>query len=223
MPLVTQITNPNRNMQTRLAQDASRDRDEVEDAIRKVISQSRFDNVPAVETILAPHEPRRKRWFRFRNGNPDRTRVAFPPSPVLAFLHSRLKRYRPRWSHNLALLLLAGLIYNPWGVLFSLALLSAILLSVYFLAGPDRIGGLARRFFVWFERANPGRAESLLKNTSALSKKLERLSARLPERWTQGLYFPSFEREPDLPEKMTQDPFERLKSQLHDASPDLVG
>lgn len=193
--------------------------DNIEEAIRKVISEDRFDPVSGeggVRTAPDPDAPRKYR-IRFRNGNPERTRVEFPPSPLLAFLQDRISRYRPRWSHNLAILMLAALVYSVWGTVFSLALTACILLSVYLLVGPDRISKLAQSWFARFEKKSPEKAEDLLIRSKRISDRLESFSKRLPESWTQGLYFPSFEREEDLPEKMAEDPFERLKAQLHES------
>lgn len=199
----------------------ARDLDEVENAIRKVISESRFDHHEEIETggPDLSETASRRRWIRFRNGNPERMRVAFPPSPLLAAAQDRVLRYRPRWRHTLALFALAALIYSPVGTLFGFGVVMAIVASLYFLIGPDRIGRRAQRVFDRYEQRNPDKAALLLHRGNELSARMERWSERLPERWTQGLYFPSFERDEHVPEKLAQDPFERLKSQLQDARP----
>ncbi|PIE08599.1 MAG: hypothetical protein CSA73_01480, partial [Rhodobacterales bacterium] len=60
---------------------------------------------------------------------------------------------------------------------------------------------------------DPDRAEALRARAAGLSARLARLLERLPNRWTQGLYLPTFEEpSPDVYEDDT-DPFERLVAQ----------
>jgi hypothetical protein len=123
--------------------------------------------------------------------------------------------YRPRWSHNLAILMLAAFVYSPAGTSLAVALTVGGLLVLYWLLGADRSAACLKAVFRGYARISPSGAEALTNWGNRCSARAQKLADRLPERWTQGLYLPVFgeEADPDLEEV---EPFERLLQKLND-------
>ncbi|PIE09149.1 MAG: hypothetical protein CSA73_00010 [Rhodobacterales bacterium] len=104
-------------------------------------------------------------------------------------------------------------------VLWPLVVLGAVLLAValaavaWFSLGPDRVYEMILDGYWRLHARNPDRAEALRARAAGLSARLTRLLERLPDRWTQGLYLPSFEEPRSDVCEDDSDPFERLVSQ----------
>ncbi|MHA6262691.1 hypothetical protein ACXYMO_05780 [Arenibacterium sp. CAU 1754] len=97
----------------------------------------------------------------------------------------------------------------PTVLLFTIMTLAIIYLSL----GPDRITEIVLNRYATLKENNPEKAEATRVWAHDFSRRLERLVAKLPESWTQGLYLPTFEEDVDPDEKFAQDPFERLAQQ----------
>jgi len=121
----------------------------------------------------------------------------------------RAKSYQPRWSHNLLIMALAVIIYTPSGTAVATALLLAAVLIVSWFVGADRLRTIGRACFGRYHRAFPAQAGRMVEWANGVSDQLQALTVRLPTRWTQGLYMPSFSTEPDADLDLVE-PFDRL-------------
>lgn len=120
-----------------------------------------------------------------------------------------LTAYHPRWSHNLMIFALAATLYSPLTVVFILVGALVLMLALVLLVGLDRLVATVSAGFALFERFLPGPAARLLAWTDTCSAKAQALADRLPARWTQGLYLPSFATQ-DSTDLDTIEPFDRL-------------
>lgn len=127
---------------------------------------------------------------------------------------------RPDAPRLLAFTLLAVfLIYKPWQVLI-LALLALVAgLVTYFSLGPDRCAELVVGWFQRLQARDPVKAEQVRGRAMRTSARLSKALSRLPERWTAGLYLPDFQPDGDMPEKMKNDPFDRLDAEVRAVEP----
>jgi hypothetical protein len=118
---------------------------------------------------------------------------------------------RPGASRTLAILMLSIVFFvMPWFVL-SLVLLSVLIASIiYFSLGPDKVGALVAAWHARLRSRDPDKAEDARSRAALWSNRISAIADCLPEKWTAGLYFPDFEKESELPEKMKTDPFDRL-------------
>ena len=137
--------------------------------------------------------------------------VAQKVSPAVKVAR-KAKGYQPRWSHNLLILSLAVLIYSPLGVVSSVALIVAGGLAVFWLVGAARLSAVGRVVFGLLHRVSPAQADRLVGWANRLSDRMQSLVNRLPTRWTQGLYMPSFSNEAEA-ELDHVEPFDRLVAQ----------
>ena len=140
-----------------------------------------------------------------RCGGPDGRSDTAPPSGP---------RQRPDRLY-LALAVFAAIFFVPplvFGIVLFLA--AAVLVTLYYAIGHDRVVGMAIAYHARIETRDPKRAQMLRHRAARLSAGAGRIAACLPERWTQGLYLPDFEPETERPEKMQSDPFERLSMQV---------
>ena len=120
---------------------------------------------------------------------------------------------------NMAIALLVVMILLRPGVVASLALLTALIaLTSYLTLGHDRSAEILAERFDRLRQRDPQAAERLRARAIRATAMADRLAARLPERWTTGLYLPDFARSAPLPEKMKTDPFDRLAA-LRDTDP----
>ncbi|WP_218961104.1 hypothetical protein [Ruegeria sediminis] len=93
----------------------------------------------------------------------------------------------------------------------TLALLIAIALIVSYLTlGHDRSAELSERAMEWLENRRPELAAKLRRKFLRLGGAANSVFVRIPERWTQGIHLPDYGPSGELPEKMREDPFERL-------------
>ena len=114
------------------------------------------------------------------------------------------------------MLALAVTLVRPWLIPVSVLLVLACTAIVYFTLGLDRSAELLRAGYDRLAARRPDLAARLRARGIRASAAITRLIARLPERWVGGLYLPDFEPRGDLPEKMREDPFDRLKRQLNE-------
>lgn len=123
----------------------------------------------------------------------------------------RKPRYQPKFRHSAAILALALMIGWPWvlSTLLGLAILLPVIACLTL--GYDRICRAVVAAFARFYRFSPAQAEALRRWAMRRVAGLERLLARLPDRWTAGLYLPDFGPTPDRSDRMQQDPFERIR------------
>lgn len=124
----------------------------------------------------------------------------------------RGKGFQPDFRLSMTILVLAIFIWKPLLLPGLTLLLIALVAIVYFTVGPDAI---ADRIALWhyrIHRRNPDRAARWRARANRVSARLERWAKRLPRRWTDGLYFPSFEWE-DETNQTASGPFERLVPQ----------
>lgn len=124
--------------------------------------------------------------------------------------------YQPRTSHTLLVMALTVTLAKPW--LIPAALAAAIFTTVvaYLTMGHDRSVELVLQWYAQLERHRPDLAEKLRLRAARWSRWAGGKLSNLPEKWVEGLYLPDFEEPDELPEKMQQDPFERLKQRLQD-------
>ncbi len=122
----------------------------------------------------------------------------------------KLPRYRPTVRQVALATGILVMVVKPWLLPILLVLVLAILLVSYWTLGHDRSVEVGVRAMEVFRKYCPelaarveGRARNGLRRVNAMVEKL-------PEKWTEGLYLPDLEPAPDKPEKMQNDPFDRL-------------
>ena len=111
------------------------------------------------------------------------------------------------------LFLLTLIILRPGFVLFMFLIAVLIGLVLYFSFGPDRVESFLVTRYRRLRERDSNAAERLRHRAAIASKILSVIVDKLPDRWTAGLYLPDFEEPPELPDKMTSDPFDRLTGQ----------
>ena len=124
----------------------------------------------------------------------------------------RGKGFQPDFRLSMTILVLAIFIWKPLLLPGLTLLLIALVAIVYFTVGPDAIADRVALWHYRIHRRNPDRAARWRARANRVSARLERWAKRLPRRWTDGLYFPSFEWE-DETNQTAADPFERLVPQ----------
>jgi hypothetical protein len=126
-----------------------------------------------------------------------------------------LRRLRPR--HVAVALLIVVMLWKPWLLPALIFALFWICLIAWLTMGPDRASEVIA--FVWerFARRFPDRAARWLKRIQAGADRIDGWLARLPERWTDGIYLPDLGRSQALEdgEEVVEqpDPFERLAAE----------
>lgn len=163
------------------------------------------DPVPPVLPELAEEElkPRPRRDWR--------KAIARALRPAKQFM------LRPEAPRELALALLAvSAIVWPWIVAGFVALVVVVVTITWFTLGPDRVAELVVDWHARLALRDPDKAETIRLRAARVSRAITRTVERLPDRWTTGFYLPDFEPSQDMPEKMKDDPFDRLKAQVRD-------
>lgn len=102
------------------------------------------------------------------------------------------------------------IIVYPWLIVTLLVLTVLVSAIAYLTLGPDRVGERVAAWHAGLRARDPERAETLRRRAAAVSRFMSVLAARLPDRWTSGLYLPDFEDTADRPEILNSDPFDRL-------------
>lgn len=120
-------------------------------------------------------------------------------------------RYQPKLRHSAAILALALMIGWPWLLPTFLGLAIILPVVACLVLGRKRIGKVVASGFSRFHQLSPAQAESLRGWAMRRVAGMERMLARLPNRWTAGLYLPDLGPTPESAEKMQQDPFDRLR------------
>ncbi|MBU2981825.1 hypothetical protein KO498_08355 [Lentibacter algarum] len=120
-------------------------------------------------------------------------------------------------------LAIAALIYfKPWLIaLFAFMVLWLALIG-FLLMGSTRVSDFADRVWAYYQKKRPAKAEALLQTCQRAADRLDGLLARLPERWTDGIYSPDLGRseralEEGEPYVLKDDPFDKLRSQTNPA------
>ncbi|MEZ5715685.1 MAG: hypothetical protein R3D85_11220 [Paracoccaceae bacterium] len=137
---------------------------------------------------------------------------------ALQSLRARIAAFEPSRRVGFVLLFLAVTIWNPWLIPGLMFLGLWIGLIVYFTLGPERITELSLVFWDWYARRHPERAQVWLGRVQRAADRIDGWLARLPERWTDGIYLPDFgrsqiEESSEVREEMGRDPYERLRQQ----------
>lgn len=171
--------------------------------IRKIMVADKVEHPEVVRTQA--HEPKPAVQVAVQKAG----LVASPVAGSVTGAVRSAKRYQPRWSHNLLILALAAIIYTPIGAAVATALLLAAVLIVSWLVGADRLRTFGRAGFGLYHRAFPAQAGRMVDWANGVSDQVQALSHRLPTRWTQGLYVPSFSNELDADLDIVE-PFDRL-------------
>ncbi|WIY26397.1 hypothetical protein [Parasedimentitalea psychrophila] len=165
--------------------------------------------VMIADTVVHPESVRPRK----RQPKPTVTATPQSPSPVKTggrrLALRRLTGYQPRWSHNLLILALAALLYSPMAVVTVVTLLLAALALLFWSVGPGRLATFGRACFGHYHRLLPVQADQVTDWANRVSDRMQALSNRLPAGLTQGLYLPSFSRQP-MAELDLVEPFDRL-------------
>jgi len=175
--------------------------------IRKVMVADKVEHPEVVKKQA--HQPKPAVQVAVQKAGLVASPVVGPVAGSVTGVVRSAKRYQPRWSHNLLILALAVIIYTPIGTAVATALFLATLLVVSWLVGADRLRTFGRACFGLYHRAFPIQAGRMVDWANGVSDPVQALSGRLPTRWTQGLYMPSFSNEPDADLDLVE-PFERL-------------
>lgn len=137
------------------------------------------------------------------------------PSRTLTRFIGRLRRAvagvpRPRRRQVAIVAVALAILLWPLQILAFMLLTVITLLVCYWTLGHERAVELTAQTMEWLEARSPAVASRLRQGAQRFGKAVFALVARLPERWTEGLYLPDFEPHSEPPEKMRVDPFERL-------------
>jgi len=188
------------------------------DAIRKMIEiqpRRRVDAVAEPASVTPAAEDRSDTAPGRTTPAPHPKQDSFLATAALSLLE-RVKAFlgQPEAPRRLALaMLVLIIILRPLAVLGMALFVLMVGLITYFSLGPDRVAELILAWYQSKKERDPDGAEALRARAARLSRRLERMFARLPERWTQGLYLPDFEEPKPLPDRLANDPFDRLVPQ----------
>lgn len=175
------------------------------------------DDLPdlAPAGVLADEDnrrPARRPWARWRL--PSRpgwwqVQAAAAGAEIGRFLR------RPDAPRQIAIAALVVFVaFWPWFILVMIVLVLATAAISWFTLGPDRASELIVAWYRRLEKRDPQEAETLRRRAAAASRWLTAMAARLPERWTAGLYLPDFEPDAGAPAELQDDPFDRLASEV---------
>lgn len=169
--------------------------EEIMAEVRNVMMADKVEHPEVVPASVQPAQPE--------------PQIQGSKAEALAATRRKITGYQPCWSHNLMILSLAVVIYSPVGVALTLALVSIVALALFWLVGSNRLramGGACFRLFSW---ALPTQADHVLTWSNDFSDRMQKWVDRLPARWTQGVYLPSFSNEPQEELDLIE-PFDRL-------------
>lgn len=126
-----------------------------------------------------------------------------------------VKEFRPTKKQIALFVLAVVVIWRPWLVplLLFVALFSALI--AYLTLGPDRVAELIAARWEWFQKRYPERAEIVLGKAQRGADRLDAWLAKLPEKWTDGVYLPDLGRSDadGKPLDDKPDPFDRLAAE----------
>ena len=126
-----------------------------------------------------------------------------------------IKEFRPT-RKQIAFVVLAGIVvWRPWLIPGLLFVLFWVGLIAYLTMGPDRVSEVAQGRWEWFRARFPERAERVMGWMQRSADRMDGWLARLPERWTDGVYLPDLGRsQADAePADAQPDPFDRLAAE----------
>lgn len=132
------------------------------------------------------------------------------PSPIAEETAKRDISVTPRMI--VPAIFAAVFLIEPWLIpglgIFALTLVTI----VYFSLGPDRVTELVAFRYERLSQRDPEKAMRLRQGAAKFTARAAAWIERLPKRWTTGLYLPDFDEQPELHEKLSTDPFDRLAS-----------
>ena len=107
------------------------------------------------------------------------------------------------------------ILFKPWLIPLVLFMLVWLALIVFLLLGSARISELSEGAWIWYQSKCPERAQKIIMRLQRAADRVDGLLARLPERFSDGIYTPDLGRsERDMAlenvELPQDDPFERL-------------
>lgn len=112
---------------------------------------------------------------------------------------------------GVVLLIVAFILHPILMIILAIVAILAAAVVVYFSVGPEAVDNYILRRFEALRKRDPGKADQLRRRAVRGIAVVSKLIDRLPTRWTAGLYLPDLEEPEDLPEKMLDDPFDRLE------------
>jgi len=186
-----------------------------EDVVRKLMDAETGGTTPTTP----PHQPTPapgKSLAKAQHTKKLARRLTATPRRVIgnAYLKARtvVLSYRPTPRHMAILLVVIIALTMPWliPVLFLMGLIVVVI--SYLSLGHDRTTELVTGWYGWLMNRDPQGAEQLRGRAERVSARLAIWAGYLPQRWTAGLYLPDFARPDEVPDKMADDPFERLAS-----------
>lgn len=125
-----------------------------------------------------------------------------------------LKRPEAAREFATALLAVYTILFPGYVALYLvLAILSAVI--AWLTLGPDRASELVVNWHARLAQRDPERAEMLRLRAARVSATITRWVDQLPDSWTTGFTLPDFEPTGAVPEKLKDDPFEKLAAQVH--------
>lgn len=126
-----------------------------------------------------------------------------------------IKEFRPTRKQIAAIVVVAIMLWRPWLIpgLLVVTMLAAVI--GYLTLGPDRVSEITSNLWERFSTRYPERAAVMLGKIQRGADRIDGWLARLPDRWTDGLYMPDFGRsEAEAgPVDAQPDPFERLAAE----------
>ena len=161
----------------------------------------------APEEIAPPQEDRREKPARAPR-KPLSQRTAEVRSAV-AGVYMRLPE-RPTRKQTLRATAVFVLLVEPWLVPIVGVIAFVSLTFAYFAMGPDRAAEITGAAYNWLKKRNPEKAEKARAAAQALSERMSGWLARLPDRWSRGVYFPDFSKDTGKTDAVIEDRFDRL-------------
>ncbi len=122
----------------------------------------------------------------------------------------KLPRYKPTVRQAALAAGILVMVVKPWLLPILLVLVLAVLLVSYWTLGHDRSVEVGVRAMEVFRKYCPELAARLEERARNGLRRVNAMVEKLPEKWTEGLYLPDLEPASDKPEKMQNDPFDRL-------------
>ena len=188
-------------------------RESPEDVVRRLMDAEAGGHSPATPASHKKATPEKTPAKAGHVGKLVRRMTATPRRMIgNAFAKARtaILSYRPT-PRQMAILLVAVIALTmPW-LIPVLVLLGLIIVVISYLSfGHDRSAELVAGWYEWLARHNPQGAEQLRARAERISARLAIWSEYLPESWTNGLYLPDFALPGEVPEKLADDPYERL-------------
>ncbi len=135
-------------------------------------------------------------------------------------LSQAIREFRPTRKQIAFVVLVGIMLWRPWLIPGLLFVTFWVALIAYLSVGPDRVREIGQGRWEWFSARHPERAERVLTWAQRWADRMDGWLARLPERWTDGIYLPDLGRsQADAgPVEAQPDPFDRLVAQQQTAA-----